>query len=383
MRKSRVLFYTASAALLLSLTACGVTITAVHLPDEVQVNVGATAETAATYESKQEADTAAQQAAADRIDWTWAIADNTIATVDSSGVVTGVKGGSTLVTVTSADGKFTASCPVTVNQPLQGIALSNIDLVINRTDNADINCILTPADTTDTDIVFEIADNSIAKLNGSKVVAVGNGTTTLTAACGKIKANAQITVTTAPTEIQLDSTEGVLTVGNTHTIQATLLPETTTDTDLAWSVNDESIATVDENGTVTAQSPGNCVVTAATPDGALKATYSLTVKAKQTVKSASNTSTTTPSYTAPSTPSASTPTYVPEPAPAPAPAPDPAPAPAEPSQPSGGNSGGGMGVGNYGEIPHDPNGTQGSGTDWTQDNSNGSKDDGIGTDVFD
>ena len=381
MRKSHILFCAASAVLLLSLTACGVTITAVHLPNEVQVNVGATAETAATYESKQEADSAAQQAAADKINWTWEVADNTIATVDSSGVVTGVKGGSTLVTVTSADGKFTASCPVTVNQPLQGIALSNIDLVINRTDNADINCILTPADTTDTDIVFEIADNSIAKLNGSKVVAVGNGTTTLMATCGKIKANAQITVTTAPTEIQFDSTEGVLTIGNTHTIEATLLPETTTDTDLAWSVNDESIATVDENGTVTAQSPGNCVVTAVTPDGTLKATYSLTVKAKQTVKTASNTSTTTPSYTAPSTPSASTPTYVPEPAPAPAP--DPAPAPAEPSQPSGGSSGGGMGVGSYGEIPHDPNGTQGSGTDWTQDNSNGSKDDGIGSDVFD
>lgn len=368
MRKSRVLFYTASAALLLSLTACGVTITAVHLPDEVQVNVGATAETAATYESKQEADAAAQQAAADRIDWTWTIADDTIATVDNSGVITGVKGGSTLVTVTSADGKFTANCPVTVSQPLQGIALSNIDLVINRTDNADINCTLTPADTTDTDIVFEIADNSIAKLNGSKVVAAGNGTTTLTAACGKIKANAQITVTTAPTEIQLDSTEGVLTVGNTHTIQTTLLPETTTDTDLAWSVNDESIATVDENGTVTAQSPGNCVVTAATPDGALKATYSLTVKAKQTVKAASNTSTTTPSYTAPSAPSASTPTYVPEPAPAPA------PAPAEPSQPSGGDNGssndplGGLNPNDYWVSPDQ--------TDWTQDNSNGSLDGG-------
>ena len=366
MRKSRVLFYTASASLLLSLTACGVTITAVHLPDEVQVNVGATAETAATYESKQEADAAAQQAAADRIDWTWAIADDTIATVDGSGVITGVKGGNTLVTVTSADGKFTSSCPITVSQPLQGIALSNINLVINRTDNTEINCTLTPADTTDTDIVFEIADNSIAKLNGSKVVAVGNGTTTLTAACGKIKANAQITVTTAPTEIQLDSTEGVLTVGNTHTIQATLLPETTTDTDLVWSVCNESIATVDEHGTVTAQGPGNCVVTAATPDGALKATYSLTVKAKQTVKAASNTSTTTPSYTAPSTPSASTPTYVPEPAPAPA------PAPAEPSQPSGGDSGssndplGGLNPNDYWVSPDQ--------TDWTQDDSNASKD---------
>ena len=367
MRKSHILFCAASAALLLSLTACGVTITAVHLPDEVQVNVGATAETAATYESKQEADAAAQQAAADRIDWTWAIADDTIATVDNSGVITGVKGGSTLVTVTSADGKFTASCPVTVNQPLQGIALSNIDLVINRTDNAEINCTLTPADTTDTDIAFSIADTSIAKLNGSKVVAVGNGTTTLTAACGKIKANAQITVTTAPTEIQLDSTEGVLAVGNTHTIQATLLPETTTDTDLAWSVNDESIATVDENGTVTAQSPGNCVVTAATPDGALKATYSLTVKAKQTVKAASNTSTTTPSYTAPSTPSASTPTYVPEPAPAPAPD----PAPAEPSQPSGGDIVPGS-TEDYDNRYKDFG--QWSGTDWTQDNSCGTDD---------
>ena len=366
MRKSRVLFYTASAALLLSLTACGVTITAVHLPDEVQVNVGATAETAATYESKQEADAAAQQAAADKIDWSWTVGDDTIATVDGSGVVTGVKGGSTLVTVTSADGKFTASCPVTVSQPLQGIALSNIDLVINRTDNADINCTLTPADTTDTDITYEIADNSIAKLNGSKVVAVGNGTTTLTAACGKIKANAQITVTTAPTEIQLDSTEGVLTVGNTHTIQATLLPETTTNTDLVWSVCNESIATVDEHGTVTAQGPGNCVVTAATPDGALKATYSLTVKAKQTVKAASNTSTTTPSYTAPSTPSASTPTYVPEPAPAPAPD----PAPAEPSQPSGGSSGGGI-AGSYGGdyLDQNPEFGYSSGIDWTQDES--------------
>ena len=365
MRKSRVLFCSVSAALLLSLTACGVTITAVHLPDEVQVNVGATAETAATYESKQEADAAAQQAAADRIDWTWAIADDTIATVDDSGVITGVKGGSTLVTVTSADGKFTASCPVTVSQPLQGIALSNINLVINHADNAEISCTLTPADTTDTDIIYEISDNSIAKLNGSKVIAVGNGTTTLTAACGNIKATAQITVTTAPTEIQFDSTDGVLTVGNTHTIQATLFPETTTDTDLAWSVNDESIATVNEHGTVTAQSPGSCVITAATPDGTLKATYSLTVKANQTVKAASSTgatSVTSPSY---STPSAPTET--------PAPAPDPEPAPAESSQPSG-DSGGSNIV--YGTVI-DPNATQGSGTDWTQDGSNGSEDNSI------
>ena len=117
-----------ATSLALVLTACGITITAVHLPDEVQVNVGATAETAATYESKQEADSAAQQAAADKIDWTWEIGDDSIASVDANGVITGIKGGNTIVTLTSADGKFSAKCPVTVNQPLKAIKMDDIAL---------------------------------------------------------------------------------------------------------------------------------------------------------------------------------------------------------------------------------------------------------------
>lgn len=365
--KSKVLGVGLVLALTLSLAACGITVTAVHLPEEIQVTVGATAETAATYETKQEADPAAQKAAADKITWNWKTGDDSIATVDENGILTGVKGGNTIVTVTSADGKFTASCPVTVSQPLQGIALTNLDLLINRTDNAEIEYTLTPTDTTETDITFAVDDPSVAKLNGNKVVAVGNGTTTLTATCGKVKATAKITVETAPTEIQFDSTKGTLTVGNTHTIKATLLPETTTDTELVWSVCNESIATVDAHGTVTAQGPGSCVITAATPDGALKATYELTVQAKQSTPAVAAT---TPSYTAPSAPSASTPTYVPEPAPAPAPAPN--PAPAEPSQPSGGDSGssndplGGLNPNDYWVSPDQ--------TDWTQDNSCGTDD---------
>jgi len=359
MRKRCVLLCSVSAALLLSLTACGVKITAIHLPDEIQVNVGATAETAATYETAQEADPAAQQAAADKIDWTWAVSDNTIATVDGSGVIKGVKGGNTLVTVTSVDGKFSASCPVTVNQPLQGISLSDLDLIINRTDNAEVSCTLTPADTTDTDIAFSITDTSIAKLNGSKVVAVSNGTTTLTATCGKVKATAQITVTTAPTAILLDNTEGILTVGNTHTITATLLPETTTDTDILWTSSNDSIATVDKYGTVTALTPGNCTITAATTDGQIKATYDLTVKAKPVA---------TPRPTAASvqTVTAPAPTQPEQPA---APVKTPAPEPQEPEQ-SGNENSGTSGDSNivYGTII-DPNATPGSGIDWTKDSS--------------
>ena len=367
-----------ATSLALVLTACGITITAVHLPDEVQVNVGATAETAATYESKQEADSAAQQAAADKIDWTWEIGDDSIASVDANGVITGIKGGNTIVTLTSADGKFSAKCPVTVNQPLKAIKMDDIALETNGHTSETVAYTLEPADTTEDDVTLSVADESVAKLEGDKLVAIRDGTTKITATSGIVKTSAKVTVTTKVEQITLDSNEGVLTVGNTHTIKATVFPEDATDKAVTWKSSDESIATVDAEGNVTAKDTGNVTIMAVNSDGDVSSTYELTVN-KAAAKPATNYSgttssagaATTPSYTAPSAPSASTPTYVPAPAPAPAPDPAPAPAPAEPSQPSGGDIVPGS-TEDYDNRYKDFG--QWSGTDWTQDNSCGTDD---------
>lgn len=363
-----------AASLALVLTACGITITAVHLPDEVQVNVGATAETAATYESKQEADSAAQQAAADKIDWTWEIGDDSIASVDANGVITGIKGGNTIVTLTSADGKFSAKCPVTVNQPLKAIKMDDIALETNGHTSETVAYTLEPADTTEDDVTLSVADESIAKLEGNKLVAVSDGATKITATSGIVKTSAKVTVTTKVEQIALSKTEGVLTVGNSVTITATVTPDNATNATVNWTSSDEKVATVDSNGKVTAVAAGNATIKATSEsDGDVSADYALTVNkaaAKPATRYSGTTSSagaaTTPSYTAPSAPSASTPTYVPEPAPAPAPAPN--PAPAEPSQPSGGDSGssndplGGLNPNDYWVSPDQ--------TDWTQDESN-------------
>lgn len=363
-----------AASLALVLTACGVTITAVHLPDEIQVNVGATAETAATYESKQEADSAAQQAAADKIDWTWEIGDDSIASVDANGVITGIKGGNTIVTLTSADGKFSAKCPVTVNQPLKAIKMDDIALETNGHTSETVAYTLEPADTTEDDVTLSVADESVAKLEGNKLVAVSDGTTKITATSGIVKTSAKVTVTTKVEQITLNKTEGVLTVGNSVTVTATVTPDNATNTTINWTSSDEKVATVDSNGKVTAVAAGNATIKATSEsDGDVSADYALTVNkaaAKPATRYSGTTSSagaaTTPSYTAPSTPSASTPTYVPEPAPAPAP--DPAPAPAEPSQPSGGDIVPGS-TEDYDNRYKDFG--QWSGTDWTQDSSNG------------
>lgn len=370
-----------AASLALVLTACGITITAVHLPDEVQVNVGATAETAATYESKQEADSAAQQAAADKIDWTWEIGDNSIASVDANGVITGIKGGNTIVTLTSADGKFSAKCPVTVNQPLKAIKMNDIALETNGHTSETVAYTLEPADTTEDDVTLSVADESIAKLEGNKLVAVSDGSTKITATSGIVKTSAKVTVTTKVEQIVLNKTEGVLTVGNSVTVTATVTPDNATNATVNWTSSDEKVATVDSNGKVTAVAAGNATIKATSEsDGDVSADYALTVNkaaAKPATRYSGTTSSagaaTTPSYTAPSAPSASTPTYVPEPAPAPAPAPN--PAPAEPSQPSGGNSGGGI-AGSYGGdyLDQNPEFGYSSGIDWTQDNSCGTDD---------
>lgn len=365
-----------AASLALVLTACGITITAVHLPDEVQVNVGATAETAATYESKQEADSAAQQAAADKIDWTWEIGDDSIASVDANGVITGIKGGNTIVTLTSADGKFSAKCPVTVNQPLKAIKMDDIALETNGHTSETVAYTLEPADTTEDDVTLSVADESIAKLEGNKLVAVSDGATKITATSGIVKTSAKVTVTTKVEQITLNKTEGVLTVGNSVTVTATVTPDNATNATVNWTSSDEKVATVDSNGKVTAVAAGNATIKATSEsDGDVSADYALTVNkaaAKPATRYSGTTSSagaaTTPSYTAPSAPSASTPTYVPEPAPAPAPAPN--PAPAEPSQPSGGDIVPGS-TEDYDNRYKDFG--QWSGTDWTQDKSCGSE----------
>lgn len=364
---------TFAASGLLMLTACGITVTAVHLPDSVQVNVGATAETAATYETAQDADPAAQQAAADKIDWSWTVGDDSIATVDDNGIITGIKGGDTIVVVSSADGKMTAKCPVTVSQPLMAIRMDDIDLQTNGQSSATVNYTLVPADTTEDNVTLSVDDESIARLDGNRIIAVNNGETKITATCGIVKTSAKVTVTTKVEQITLNKTEGVLTVGNSVTVTATVTPDNATNATVNWTSSDEKVATVDSNGKVTAVAAGNATIKATSEsDGDVSADYALTVN-KAAAKPATNyrgtTSSagaaTTPSYTAPSAPSASTPTYVPEPAPAPA------PAPAEPSQPSGGNNNsndplGGLNPNDYWVSPDQ--------TDWTQDNSCGTDD---------
>ena len=65
------------------------------------------------------------------------------------------------------------------------------------------------------------------------------------------------------------------------TLKVTFTPDDTTETTVMWSSSDETVATVDENGVVTAVGPGTATITATTLNG-LTATCEVTVSAPTT-----------------------------------------------------------------------------------------------------
>ncbi|MDN6414797.1 Ig-like domain-containing protein [Staphylococcus gallinarum] len=79
------------------------------------------------------------------------------------------------------------------------------------------------------------------------------------------------------TGVTLDKTELALNVGDSATLQATVSPSTATDKTLTYATSDNAIATVDENGVVTAVAAGTANITVTTNDGSKTATCNLTV----------------------------------------------------------------------------------------------------------
>lgn len=396
-RFSRAVCVTFAVAMAVSLVGCGVDITSVGLPTDIMLEKGETQQLNIEYGTDDKAEQEKIAEAASKLNLTWTSSDETVATVDETGLVTAVGAGEADVTVSVSDANISSTTHVKVVILPTGVeAPETLSLELNGEATKALGAKMTPEDATDVKLAYLSSDESVATVDESgNVTAVGVGECTITTTIvadttataedagvdsemlvvpENAKAETKVTVGKAIESITLDSNEGVLTVGNTHTIKATVFPEDATDKAVTWKSSDESIATVDAEGNVTAKDTGNVTIMAVNSDGDVSSTYELTVN-KAAAKPATNYSgttssagaATTPSYTAPSTPSASTPTYVPEPAPAPAPAPDPAPAPAEPSQPSGGDSGNSGGGSNivYGTVI-DPNATQGSGTDWTQ-----------------
>ena len=366
-RKTIILAVVAAAAMAITLVGCGVKITNIAVPDAVTVEKGeavvlpvafgtddapaVTPETAATGESAETDEKLAKAASKLTVEWT--SSDESVATVDATGMVVAVSAGEADITASVTDSEMSAVCKVTVKVAAKDITVpDNLDVKLNDGNETTVEATVSPADATDVKVSYASTDEAVATVDKDgrvQVLQPGECDIVTTLAQEDKKVVEKKTHIKAYYEVEgitLDKTEGILTAGNTVALNATVLPEEIADeTTVTWTSSDEKVATVDENGKVTAIAAGEATITANA--GEKSTTYKLTVQAKKVVQNTTsnkssnkgNTSSGTGSSApasnpAPAQPAApaeqpSQPTYE-EPA---QPAPDP-----QPEQPSGGGT---------------------------------------------
>ena len=107
--------------------------------------------------------------------------------------------------------------------------------------------------------------------NDGLVTAIAPGTATITAMTtdgSNLSASCIVDVqAVVATSISLNKTSANLSEGYTMQLRATVLPENATNNTVSWTTSNSSVATVDNNGLVTAVGPGTASITATTTDG--------------------------------------------------------------------------------------------------------------------
>ena len=128
---------------------------------------------------------------------TWASDAENIATVDTTGKVTAVAPGTANITVTTEDGGFTATCAVTVTQPVTGVKLDTDKLDLFTGESKTLTAKVEPADAANQDVTWSSNNNAVATVENGTVKAVGEGeaTITVTTAEGSYTATCAVKVT--------------------------------------------------------------------------------------------------------------------------------------------------------------------------------------------
>lgn len=238
---------------------------------------------------------------------TWSSATPAIATVNATGVVTGVAAGTTTIRATStADAGKVGAAAVTVRASVvRSVSVTPSSLALGAGQT------VTAVATVDRDagvagtVTWASNATSVATVNASGLItAVAPGTAVITAtstADATKSAAIAVTVTALPqavTSLTVAPTTASIAVNNTLAIVATAQVATgATAPVISYSTSNAGVATVNASGLVTAVTPGTAIITtkakstvtvgAATRTDSLLATTTITVGARASVSIAS------------------------------------------------------------------------------------------------
>ncbi len=228
-----------------------------------KVEVGATRQLKASYSPKN----------ASIKGVTWKSSNPKIAKVNSKGVVTGLKRGSTVITATAKDGSHVkATYSMSVTQPVTSISMNQkkVSVIAGRTAYA--RATVYPSDASDKSLIWYTSDKKIATVRGNgQVVGVKAGTCTLyckSVSNPDVKASAKVVVSQLVTKVINTNKEKELTikVGEKVKTRWKVEPKDATITALTFTSRAPKVATVNSKGVVTGHNRGVVTINATSKD---------------------------------------------------------------------------------------------------------------------
>ena len=146
-------------------------------------------------------------------------------------------------------------------------SLDQTALTLNKGASGQLMLTVTPEDFTD-EVVWKSSDTAVVTVSDTGLVkAVGVGTATIKVSVGKASASCKVTVLQPVTSISLNRSSLTMEATDTFQLQASVYPSNAADQRVQWTSSDPAVASVDENGLVTALKKGTSTVTAAALDG--------------------------------------------------------------------------------------------------------------------
>ena len=146
-------------------------------------------------------------------------------------------------------------------------SLDQTALTLNKGASGQLTLTVTPEDFTD-EVVWKSSDTAVVTVSDTGLVkAVGVGTATIKVSVGKASASCKVTVLQPVTSISLNRSSLTMEATDTFQLQASVYPSNAADQRVQWTSSDPAVASVDENGLVTALKKGTTTVTAAALDG--------------------------------------------------------------------------------------------------------------------
>ena len=200
----------------------------------------------------------------------WSVDDESVATISQDGVLTVRKNGTVTVTARTTDGSnlsYSKTIDVIAKSAVETIAISQDEQVSNK---IQFTATVLPETAQNKNIIWSVDNENIATISQDGLLTmIKSGTVTVTATAEDgFGATASKTIDVInpliATNVIISQGEQV---SNKIQFTATVLPATAENKNVIWSVDDESIATMSQDGILTILQNGTVSVTAAAEDG--------------------------------------------------------------------------------------------------------------------